>query len=270
MRLATYFRLRNGNQWQRRGVWSLVVILILSGTVQLPAHAIKATAKKTVVIQPRIPTDSVSATEAVKQIEAHMKTIAERKLAMSALYDYKPSVATMSEAFKRNGANQWSIDQYAANAGQNGLYLTWDVVARFYDAHYEALRQSQWDIQMKKMATVKKADLAYLDQGMAAWTSKEKEVQVRMQHYTDTKGKVGAAMGEAHENWRVGHDDPYLETRYQAANAQYHHLDDIAGTLNTAVRDIGYKTRLFSAITATERIPVAEQPPEKIKRVPAQ
>lgn len=198
-----------------------------------------------------------------------MQTIADRQAAMTALYDYKPSIKTMTDAFLRNGASPWATE-YAPNAGQNGLYLTWDTVQQFYGAHYDALKGSLWDIQMKQVPTVAKADLTYLDNGMRAWLSKEKEVQVRMQHFTDTKGKVGAALGKSHELWEHRNDSDYAHALYEEADAQYYHLQDIVGVLNTAVREIGYKTRLFSAITVPNRIPVAEPPPEKIKRLPAQ
>lgn len=243
----------------------------------LPAYAnpVKKPVVKGAVAQAKIPPDSVSAAEALKRIETHMKTIADRKAGMSTQYDYYTATATMTEAFRRNGANQWVIDQYAGSWGQNGLYLTWDVVQQFYGAHYDALKDSAGNIKMKHLATVKKSDLAYLDQGMTAWNSKEKEVQVRMQHILDTKGKMGAEAGISHDNWRAAHDDPYMEALHQKAEAQYHHLKGIVGTLDSAVRNIGYKTRLFSSISATERIvtPTAvtnEERDPNIKMAPGQ
>jgi hypothetical protein len=244
------------------GVFCLVSILIQ------PYPALAKPVSKPAVSQPNIPVGSVSATEALKRIEAHMNTIAKSKAAMMALYGYKPSIATMTEAFQRNGANQWAIDQYASTWGQNGLYLTWDVVANFYIAHYEALQQSAESIQTKKSPSVPKEDLSYLDQGMSAWVFKEKEVQARYRDYLDTKGKSGAAIGLSHELWAHKNESAAAEARYNEADGRYYHHTRIASSLDKALREIGYKTRLFSAISAKERI-VAKKDPN-LKMAPGQ
>jgi len=195
-----------------------------------------------------IPVGRVSAAEAIQRIEAHMKTLDDKRTAMDALYNRSGAFQTITAAYQRNGANQWATDQYTGSAG-DGLYLTWDVVSQFYSEHYNALKDSLWDIQHNNQKTVATEKLTYLDQGMAAWLSKEKEVQVRMQHITDNKGKIGAASGRAHELWDRRNDSTFAHQQYEDANAQYYHLGSIDDILVKAVREIGYKTRLFSATT---------------------
>jgi hypothetical protein len=133
------------------------------------------------------------------------------------------------------------------------------VVSAFYTVHRKALEDSIWDIKItKKMAPVAREKLEYLDNGMAAWVNKDKEVQVRMLHYVDTKGKIGAAYARMEEIQRTRDVHSKAdEARYRDAEAHMHHLNGIAEFLMTGVREIGYKTRLFTAINATERIPVA-------------
>ena len=200
-----------------------------------------------------VPSNMASAQDAIQRIEAHIATLNARLAEMDAKYNYYAAPKTMEEAIRGNGG-QGAID---GGAPGRGLYLTWDVVSAFYTAHRKELEGSIWDIQVtKKMAPVTREKLDYLDRGMAAWLSKEKEVQVRMQHLVDTTAKMNVASAEASANWRADHNDPYLEARYQAANTQSYHLQGISEHLTTAVRGIGYETRLFSAIQATDPIPV--------------
>ena len=244
----------------------LILALLVLPDASLTAEAatnkpIPAQTQKTAKL--KLSAGMISAQDALNRIAVHMQTIQDRKTAMSDLYDYHPSVQTMTDAYRRNGANQWAIDRYAANAGQNGLYLTWDVVGRFYDAHLQALKDSAWEIKItKRMAPVPENLITYLDRGMAAWAAKEKEVAVRFQQYTERKAIAGSILGQENDLRPYKNNDPQAQARYENLESQSTQLNTIIPFLDNGLREIGYKTRLFSAINAPDRIGVTPPPEE--------
>lgn len=213
------------------------------------------------------PAGMVTAAEALKRIRTHMATITQHKDAMAAKVEYKPSIETMTEAFRRNGASQWATEMYASTWGQNYLYLAWDDAKPFYTAHYNALQESERDITNKKKPFVRQADLAYLDQGMSAWKSQEEQLQKQFAQGADLRGKQARLLGERQvvfqRKFQTADEATrkMLERQYEQLSKQADQYLNQAGDIYyKQIRQIGWKTRLFSAITSPEgeRIAVPE------------
>lgn len=187
--------------------------------------------------------------EAEPRIQQLIQQLEERRSAMDALYGYKAAPQTLAQAFSKGNVG-WA-QRYSGSWG-GWLYLDWTKVRDgFYNPHIGYLKTSLHELRMK--GAISASDLDYLERGVSAWLAEEKRISRVFADYTQTMVNEGQILDRIHQ---AGNDVKAKKQFQGPRNA----LDNVQKNMKTTLAAYR-KKRLFSAITAQERIAV-EAPAE--------
>ena len=267
----------------RPAMVALMMTALLGSALVATTVSVEAAPKKPTVQASASVSGRVSRKQALATVAGYRAMVNNRLKAMTALYDYHPSMTTLGNAFDRGGVNTTIKERYLSAWAQNGLYLTWDVVKAFYIYHLQQLDKTAETLASKPSVT--QADMAYLSEGMKAWETTEREVARRFNDKVTIDVREAALLqaieGVQRERDQVNKElmafpgSQYIQAKAQRApqlasidqreanlkneNSQW---GERAKATDSWLRDVGYKTRLFTALYApTTRIVVARAIP---------
>lgn len=259
-------------------VCALSVLAVTQLAVTLPVDA--APAKKA-GIRHTVAADRLSQQEALMLLNQYRSTVKARYDQMMGLYDYKPSLTTLGEAFDQGGVNPTVKERYLSAWAQNSLYLTWDVTQRFYKSHLERLNTSI--AAMKKRPSIARSEMATLTEGMTTWSMHEENIARRFNDQVATfvrmavlRQSLDTVQQERHQlrsQLSAIPSDRYLSAKSQM-QPQFDQIDQREKALeeefqqwvqrkestNRWLCDMGNHTRVFVALFAPDRTQLADAP----------
>lgn len=206
-----------------------------------------------------VPAGMIPASEAVKRINAHIKTIEDLKAALRKDYNFSTFDNRFVWELKRRNV---PLKQLNADWGANSLGLTIGTGAEFYDHHREALIQSRYPVMFGGKPYMSQADLDYLDRGMQALQTAHETMQFAVDKMVEHAADKAYFLHESNKAAMSG-NNAYWESQ----KAMWRKKADLAGKIWSDraknIREFRNK-RVFSAVTAPDRVPVPESTPNTI------